>query len=181
MVEVVQSGRILVTGGAGFVGANLAVALAGRGRAEVVAFDNLSRRGSERNVARLEGAGAEFVHGDLHEKSELLALDHVDAIVECSAEQSSLMSVYHCLELARRDDAQVIFMSTSRVYPLRHLLAISSLANGSSIFSGNPRPTARMMSSPLVMPRSARPVATPAITCAFGPPGRISTSSPSAA
>ena len=34
--------KIVVTGGAGFIGANLCSELAGRGAAEVVAFDNLS-------------------------------------------------------------------------------------------------------------------------------------------
>ena len=45
--------RVLVTGGAGFVGANLAVALAARPGFDVVAFDNLNRRGSELNLPRL--------------------------------------------------------------------------------------------------------------------------------
>ncbi|MFN2471273.1 MAG: NAD-dependent epimerase/dehydratase family protein, partial [Gaiellaceae bacterium] len=46
--------RILITGGAGFVGANLAVSLATR-RAEwdIVALDSLRRRGSELNLHRL--------------------------------------------------------------------------------------------------------------------------------
>jgi CDP-paratose 2-epimerase len=137
----VQTGRILVTGGAGFVGANVAVALAERNPgAEVVAFDNLSRRGSELNLQRLRDAGVSFVHGDVREKDDLLTLDRVDALVECSAEPSvmagvdgspdyvirtNLMGAYHCLELARRDNAQVVFLSTSRVYPVRHLLAIA--------------------------------------------------------
>jgi CDP-paratose 2-epimerase len=38
--------------------------------------------------------------------------------------RTNLMGAYHCLELARRDNAQVIFLSTSRVYPVRHLLGI---------------------------------------------------------
>jgi CDP-paratose 2-epimerase len=137
----VQTGRIVVTGGAGFVGANVAVALAERNPgAEVVAFDNLSRRGSELNLQRLRDAGVSFVHGDVREKDDLLTLDRVDALVECSAEPSvmagvdgspdyvirtNLMGAYHCLELARRDNAQVVFLSTSRVYPVRHLLAIA--------------------------------------------------------
>src|SRR5665647_3045257 len=46
--------RILVTGGAGFVGSNIALALKrDRSGASVVAFDNLKRRGSEFAVAPL--------------------------------------------------------------------------------------------------------------------------------
>jgi CDP-paratose 2-epimerase len=129
--------RLLVTGGAGFVGANLCVALASRHPAwEVVAFDNLKRRGSELNVPRLREAGVRFIHGDVREPDDLLALDEHHALVECSAEPSALAGVdgntayamrtnlvgaYHCLELARRDDAQVVFLSTSRVYPFAAL------------------------------------------------------------
>ena len=46
--------RVLVTGGAGFIGANLGIALAGRHADwEIVALDNLKRRGAELNLARL--------------------------------------------------------------------------------------------------------------------------------
>jgi len=135
-----MQGRILITGGAGFVGANLAVGLARRHPdAEVVALDNLGRRGSELNLPRLREAGVRFVHGDVRELGDLLALDPIDHLVECSAEPSvmggvtsgpdylvrtNLLGAYHCLELARRDGAQVVFLSTSRVYPVRHLLDI---------------------------------------------------------
>jgi CDP-paratose 2-epimerase len=128
-----MSRRVLVTGGAGFVGSNLAVALAGRHSDwEVVALDNLRRRGSELNLPRLADAGVGFVHGDVREPADLTALDPVDALVECSAEPSALagaagdtgyvfgsnlVGAHNCLELARRDGAQVVFLSTSRVYP----------------------------------------------------------------
>jgi CDP-paratose 2-epimerase len=128
-----MSGRILVTGGAGFVGANLSVALATRdpGR-DVIAFDNLKRRGSELNLPRLRGAGVRFVHGDVRSPSDLEAAGPIDALVECSAEPSvmagvdggtdfvvhtNLIGAYNCLELARRHDAAFVFLSTSRVYP----------------------------------------------------------------
>jgi CDP-paratose 2-epimerase len=132
--------RVLITGGAGFVGANLAVALAARHPGwEIVALDNLRRRGSELNLVRLREAGVSFVHGDVREADDLLALDPVDAIVECSAEPSvlagvdgspsyalhtNLLGAYHCLELARRDGAQFVFLSTSRVYPIGGLGAV---------------------------------------------------------
>jgi CDP-paratose 2-epimerase len=137
----VLPGRILVTGGAGFVGANLCLALAERHPgAEVVALDSLKRRGSELNLPRLRAAGVEFVHGDVRERDDLLAIDPVGAIVECSAEPSvlagidsgtdflvhtNLMGAYNCLELARRQGAQLVFLSTSRVYPVAALGALA--------------------------------------------------------
>ena len=132
--------HVLITGGSGFVGANLCVGLAERHPDWTIsAFDNLKRRGSELNLPRLRAAGVRFVHGDVRSAGDLLALPHVDAIVECSAEpsalagvhdspdylvQSNLFGAYHCLELARRDSAQVVFISTSRVYPYGALDAL---------------------------------------------------------
>ena len=58
--------RILVTGGAGFVGSNLAIRLKrDRPNDRVVAFDNLKRRGSELALARLRNGDVEFAHGDV--------------------------------------------------------------------------------------------------------------------
>jgi CDP-paratose 2-epimerase len=126
--------RVLITGGAGFVGSNLAVSLAGRHPEwEVLAFDNLYRRGSALNLPRLEAAGVEFVKGDVREPGDLAALPASTALIECSAEPSvmsgvdgdtgylvhtNLTGAYNCLELARRDGAFVVFLSTSRVYPV---------------------------------------------------------------
>jgi CDP-paratose 2-epimerase len=81
----------------------------------------------------------QFIHGDVRSPDDLLAVTDIDALVECSAEpsvmagvggspdylvQTNLVGAYNCLELARRDGAQVVFLSTSRVYPVRHLLGI---------------------------------------------------------
>ncbi len=132
--------HLLITGGAGFVGANLAVALAERHPSwQVTAFDNLYRRGSELNLPRLDAAGVRFVKGDVRELEGLQRLPSIDALVECSAEpsaltgvdgqtsyafESNLVGAYHCLELARRDRAQMLFLSTSRVYPVAALAAL---------------------------------------------------------
>jgi len=135
--------NVLVTGGAGFVGANLSLALAGREAGHrVVALDSLKRRGSELNLPRLHDAGVRFVHGDVRLPADLEAAGPVDAIVECSAEPSvlagvhggtefvvhtNLVGAYNCLELARRHDASLVFLSTSRVYPTGPLNALHYL------------------------------------------------------
>jgi CDP-paratose 2-epimerase len=133
--------RLLITGGAGFVGSNLAVSLASRHPGwEVVALDNLYRRGSELNLPRLEEAGVEFARGDVREPGDLERFAALDAIVECSAEPSvmsgtdgdtsyllhtNLTGAYNCLELARRSGAQMVFLSTSRVYPVAPQLSLA--------------------------------------------------------
>src|SRR3954447_20681569 len=134
--------RMLVTGGAGFVGSSLAIALAARQPGwEVVALDNLHRRGSELNLPRLREAGVEFLHGDVRDPSDVAAAGEVQAIVECSAEPSALAGVdgatdyvlqtnlggaINCLEHARRcEGAQVVFLSTSRVYPVAALESVA--------------------------------------------------------
>jgi len=124
--------RVLVTGGCGFVGANVALALRAKNPDwELVAFDNLKRRGSELNLARLRDAGVAFAHGDVRSPGDLFVLPPIDALIECSAEpavmsgfgnpdymvSTNLFGAYQCLELARRDDAFFLFLSTSRVYP----------------------------------------------------------------
>lgn len=129
-----------MTGGAGFVGATVALALAARHDDwEIVALDNLRRRGSEINVARLRAADIRFEHADVRSRTDLAVLEQVDAIVECSAEPSvqsglvgspeyvietNLVGAYNCFELARRDGAFVVFLSTSRVYPVAGLRAL---------------------------------------------------------
>ncbi len=128
--------RVLITGGAGFIGSSVALALAARHSDwDVVACDNLYRRGSEINLPRLKAAGVEFVHADVRHLEDLLRVGDIDALVECSAEPSvmasgdvivpvNLMGAYHCFELAARHDAQVIFLSTSRVYPVAAIEAL---------------------------------------------------------
>lgn len=133
--------RVLVTGGAGFVGSNLAVSLAARHPDwEVMALDNLYRRGSELNLSRLDEAGVEFVKGDVREPEDLDRFSSLSAVVECSAEPSvmsgidgetsylvhtNLTGAYNCLELVRRAGAFMVFLSTSRVYPVEPQVNLS--------------------------------------------------------
>jgi CDP-paratose 2-epimerase len=134
------SRRVLVTGGAGFIGGSICIALKRQSAdLQVTALDNLKRRGAELNLPRLREAGVEFAHGDVRQLADLQALDPHDVVIECSAEPSvlagyadtryafetNLIGAYNCLELARRDQSQVIFLSTSRVYPIAHLSGLA--------------------------------------------------------
>lgn len=126
--------NILVTGGAGFAGSAISLTLKRvMPDARVCALDNLRRRGSELNLERLRAGRVDFVHGDVRSLEDLIDLGHSpDLIIECSAEASAqagyqggseflvrtnLLGVFHCLELARRSKAAILFVSTSRVYP----------------------------------------------------------------
>jgi CDP-paratose 2-epimerase len=132
--------RILITGGAGFVGSSLAVRLKRDAPdLRVTAIDNLRRRGSELALGRLRAAGVEFVHGDVRMPDDLADAGPFDLLLDCSAEpsvhagyggspsyvvQTNLIGTVHCLEAARRCHAAVIFLSTSRVYPIERLRSL---------------------------------------------------------
>lgn len=137
--------RVLITGGAGFVGSNLAIALAEQNSCSVTAFDNLRRRGSELALARLRAAGVRFEHGDVRNPEDLAALPASDLLIECSAEPSvhsgydestrylvntNLTGTFNCLEWARRHQAATIFLSTSRVYSIAALRDLPLVLEG---------------------------------------------------
>lgn len=131
---------MLVTGGAGFVGSNLAVAFKRKyPDLKVIVLDNLKRRGSEFNLPRLAAEGIRFVHGDIRNPEDLEFEDKIDVLLECSAEPSvlagfggspkylvntNLTGTINCLEVARKNGADVVFLSTSRVYPYAPINAV---------------------------------------------------------
>jgi CDP-paratose 2-epimerase len=106
-------------------------------KAEVVAMDNLYRRGSELNVPRFQKVGVQFHKGDVRDPNSFPP-GTFDVLIECSAEpsvlagqdgspdylfQTNLVGAYNCLEKARAGNSELIFLSTSRVYPIATLEA----------------------------------------------------------
>lgn len=127
---------ILITGGAGFVGSNLALKLKQDfPDSNITVLDNLKRRGSELSLKRLKAASIDFVHGDIRNREDLV-FKKVDLLLECSAEPSvlagidsspdylmntNLVGTLNCLEVARQHGAASLFLSTSRVYPISYI------------------------------------------------------------
>ncbi len=133
--------RVLISGGAGFVGSFLALAFRKKWpEGDVVVLDNLRRRGSELNLAIFKQAGVSFVHGDVRNRSDLTSLPgNFDLFVDASAEPSVLAGLtgspdyvietnlggtLNALAFSRERCGLFLFLSTSRVYsmePLRQL------------------------------------------------------------
>ena len=129
--------RIIISGGCGFVGSNLALYLKEmHPEFELVCFDNLKRRGSELNIPRLKSEGIEFIHGDMRNQEDLNSLGSADLFIDASAEPSvlaginssqrqlinnNLTSTINALDFCVEHGAKLLFLSTSRVYPIRSL------------------------------------------------------------
>jgi CDP-paratose 2-epimerase len=132
--------RILITGGCGFVGSNLAILIRKKyPDYKILSIDNLKRRGSELNLKRLKEHGIEFIHGDLRNKEDIEQIKEIDTIIEAAAEPSVLAGInssldyligsnfngaINCLSLALKNKANFIYLSTSRVYPINMIDAI---------------------------------------------------------
>ena len=119
--------RVLVTGGAGFIGSHFAKRLSAGGD-EVVVLDKLTYSG---NRANLEGAPVEFVEGDICDPDAVAeagagcgavvnfaAETHVDRSILGAAEfiETDVLGTYVLLTWARDAGARLVQVSTDEVY-----------------------------------------------------------------
>jgi len=129
------SAPVLVTGGAGFIGCNIADALATRGH-DVIVFDGLCRRGVGRNLAWLEARHPGRIHrilDDVRDKAALArAVRDAGAVFHMAAQVAVTTSLadpredfainvggtFNLLEAVRETGRRIplIFASTNKVY-----------------------------------------------------------------
>jgi CDP-paratose 2-epimerase len=127
--------RILVTGGAGFIGTNVCLKARERGH-EVIAMDSLIRRDSEENLSVLKNAGCEVLRGDVRNATDFQRSPIPDAIIHLAGNPGipwsllwskydfdvNAMGTMNVLEYARVMQKQVghkipvIYASTNKVY-----------------------------------------------------------------
>ena len=120
---------VLVTGGAGFIGANFVRLLARtRPQVAITVLDKLTYAGNRANLA---GIDHEFVHGDIADPQLVSDLvSSVDTVVHFAAEShndnsltdpwpfvhSNLIGTYHLIEAARRHNVRFHHISTDEVF-----------------------------------------------------------------
>ncbi|MPZ48321.1 MAG: dTDP-glucose 4,6-dehydratase [Dehalococcoidia bacterium] len=125
--------RVLITGGAGFIGSNFIRHLLARYDYEVVNFDKLTYAGNPDNVNDLQSDRRyRFVKGDICDPAAVnVALDGCDAVVNFAAEthvdrslidagafiQTDVHGVFALLEAARQHGVErFLHISTDEVY-----------------------------------------------------------------
>lgn len=126
-----------ITGGCGFIGSNLAATLLGE-QHSVTVFDNLSRKGTERNLEWLKSLGKvgfKFIQGDIRDFPAIksaIAAETFDAIFHFAGQVAVTTSVdepredfeinalgtFNVLEAVRFSGSKAPFMftSTNKVY-----------------------------------------------------------------
>ncbi len=118
--------RVLVTGGAGFIGSHLCDALVAEGH-QVVCADNLIT-GSMRNIGHLQsGPGFEFVQQDVSEPYDPGPVDYVFHFASPASPvdymkhgietlKAGSLGSFNSLELAKKYEAKYLLASTSECY-----------------------------------------------------------------
>ena len=137
---------ILITGGAGFIGSNLAQRLLSEPKTHVRVFDNLSRNGVAHNLEWLRSLACserlDFVEGDVRDElavryaaADATEIYHLAAQVAVTTSiqdpqedfDINVRGTFHVLEAARRSGRRpfVLFTSTNKVYGSLHGVPVS--------------------------------------------------------
>jgi len=126
--------KVLITGGCGFVGTNLAMFLHSKGL-KIDCLDNLSRKGSMYNLNLLKGKRIKNFKVDISNYNKIQKLPRYDLIIDCCAEaaveiskkdidkviNTNFLGTLNILKKAKKDKSKIIFISSSRVYPIREI------------------------------------------------------------
>ena len=127
--------RLLVTGGAGFIGSNYIRMLVNgelKGISKIIVLDKLTYSGNKQNLIDLDSSSYKFVQGDICDTDLVLKLSkQVDAIVNFAAEshvdrsidssrefiQTNVLGTHTLLESARKSNLSTFLqISTDEVY-----------------------------------------------------------------
>ena len=128
--------KILITGGCGFVGSNIAIYLKKNlKKVQIYSLDNLSRKGSSLNKKRLDKKKIKNFNINIENFNKLKLLPKFNLIVDCCAEpaieaskydtdrvfNTNLLGTFNVLKKCIKDKANIIFLSSSRVYSIEKL------------------------------------------------------------
>ena len=131
--------KILITGGCGFVGSNLAIYLKKNKIGSTInSLDNLSRRGSILNLNRLNKEKIKNFKINIDNNKALQNLPRYDLIIDCCAEAAveaskkeidrvfftNLFGTFNILKKCAKDKSNIIFLSSSRIYSISELKKI---------------------------------------------------------
>ena len=125
--------KVIVTGGCGFIGSNICVFLKNLSF-DVISVDNCSKTYSKLNLKRLDSFNIKNYNIDISNKNKFIKLNFKsDIIIDCCADpavessrndilkniNNNLITTYNVLEKAKKDNSKLIFLSTSRIYPIK--------------------------------------------------------------
>jgi CDP-paratose 2-epimerase len=125
--------KVLITGGCGFIGSNLAIFLKKK-KFKVLSIDNLFRRGSNVNENILKTNKIKNIRVDIKNINKI-KLGKFDIIIDCCAEPSveiskrdldrvldtNFIGTYNLLKKCIKDKSSLIFFSSSRVYSIESI------------------------------------------------------------
>ena len=123
--------KVLITGGAGYIGSHTALELLNTGY-EVVVYDNLSNSSVEslKRVEELTGKSVKFYEGDVLDAAKLTEMfkaEAIDAVIHCAALKAVGESVRKPLEYYRNNiNGTLTLMDVMRTVGVKNIVFSSS-------------------------------------------------------